>query len=339
VTRAQASVLILLGILLALLWLAPEVPLLGFAAVLLAVALRAGADPLAARTGLPGWAAVLIIAALVVGVLSLAAWAAAGPLAEQAKQLSEELPRSLAALRDRIAGTGWGDWLLRQAEPGRLMSDGGAENAAAAAAQAASSTLGGLGNLVLVLLLALYLAAQPEPYLNGLRQLFHPDLDPPVADTLAEAGTALRGWLLGQAVGMSVAGALTWLGLMALGVPLAGLLATIIALLNFIPIIGPLIGAVPAMLLALTQSPGLALWVAALIVAVQMVEGNFLTPMVQSRTADIPPALLLLVQVLAGALFGLLGVALAAPLTALGLVLVRRGYVQEWLGRAPPARD
>jgi predicted PurR-regulated permease PerM len=332
VTRAHASVLILLGILLALLWLAPEVPLLGFAAVLLAVALRAGADPLARRTGLPGWAAVLIIAALVLVAIGLAGWAAAGPLTEQAKQLSEELPKSLAALRDRLAGTGWGDWLLRQAEPGQLMASGGAGDAAAAAAQAASSTLGGLGNLVLVVLLALYLATQPEPYLHGLRQLFHPDLEPPVRDTLAEAGDSLRGWLLGQVIGMAVAGTLTWLGLMALGVPLAGLLATIIGLLNFIPIVGPLIGAVPAVLLALTQSPTLALWVIALVIVVQNVEGNLLTPMVQSQTADIPPALLLLVQVLTGALFGLLGVALAAPLTALGLVLVRRGYVQEWLG-------
>jgi predicted PurR-regulated permease PerM len=210
------------------------------------------------------------------------------------------------------------------------MGDGGAQGAAAA--QAASSTLGGLGNLVLLLLLGLYLATQPEPYLRGLRRLFHPDLDPPLRDVLAEAGTALRGWLLGQAFAMVIAGTLIWLGLMALGVPLAGLLATIIGLLNFMPVVGPVIGAVPAVLLAMTQSPSLGLWVVALVVAVETVEGNFLTPMVQSQTADVPPALLLLVQLLAGALFGLLGLALAAPLTALGLVLVRRGYVEEWLG-------
>ena len=71
---------------------------------------------------------------------------------------------------------------------------------------------------------------------------------------------------------------------------------------------------------------------------VQNVEGNFLTPMVQSHTADLPPALLLVTQVLTGALFGLLGVALAAPLSALGMVLVRRGYVEGWLGR-PPQQD
>jgi predicted PurR-regulated permease PerM len=335
-TRAQGSVLVLFGLLILLLWLVPEVPLLGFAAVLLALALRAGGEPLARRTGLPDWAGVLIVAVLVVVALGLAGWAAAGPLAEQATQLAQSLPKSLETLRARIAGTAWGDWLLRQAEPGRLMGSGGAEKAADAAAQAAGSTLGGLGNLVLVVLLALYLAVQPKGYLSGLRSLFDPRLDRRVEETLAEAGQTLRGWLLGQAFAMVVAGTLTWLGLWALGVPLAGLLATIIGLLNFIPVLGPVIGGVPAVLLAMTEDPMLGLWVVGLIVAVQTVEGNFLTPMVQARTADLPPALLLIVQVLTGALFGLLGVALAAPLSALGMVLVKHAYVEGWLEREPP---
>ncbi len=330
-TRSQASVLILLGLLLALFWLAPEVPLLGFAAVLLALALRAGAEPLARKTGMPAWAGVLVVAVLVVAAIGLAGWAAAGPLTEQARELAQQLPRSFETLRDKLADTGWGDWVLRQVDPGRLFGVGGAENAAAAAASAASSTLGGLGNLVLVVLLGLYLAVQPEGYIRGLRHLFSPDLDGRVRETLEEAGQTLRGWLLGQAFAMVVAGILTWIGLMLLGVPLAGLLATIVAVLNFIPVIGPLIGAVPAMLLALTQDPVLPFWVLGVIVLVQNIEGNFLTPMVQSRTADLPPALLLVTQVLTGALFGLLGVALAAPLSALGLVVVRKGYVEGWL--------
>ncbi len=117
--------------------------------------------------------------------------------------------------------------------------------------------------------------------------------------------------------------------------PLAGLLAMIIGLLNFIPVLGPVIGGVPAALLAAPQDPTLGLWVVGLIVVVQTVEGNLLTPMVQARTADLPPALLLLVQVLTGALFGLPGVALVAPLSALGLALVRSAYVEGWLGREP----
>jgi predicted PurR-regulated permease PerM len=148
---------------------------------------------------------------------------------------------------------------------------------------------------------------------------------------------ALRGWLLGQGFAMVFTGTLITLGLTLLGVPLAGVLGAIAAVLNFVPYLGPLIAAVPAMLLAMTQQPTLALWVALLFLAVQSVEGNVLTPMVQARTADLPPVLLLLTQVLMGALFGLLGVALAAPLAAVGQVLVRRAYVEGWLRRDVPA--
>lgn len=338
-SRSQASVLILLGFVLALFWLAPEVPLLGFAAVLLALALHAGGEPLARRTGLPPWAGVLVVALLVVLAILLAGWAAAGPLTQQAQQLGQELPRSLETLRNTVAGTGWGEWILERADPGKLFGGGAAEGAAAVAASAASSTLGGLGNAVLVVLLALYLAVDPGSYLRGLRHLFAPPLDASVRETFEELGQTLRGWLLGQGFAMIVAGTMTWIGFMLLGLPLAGLLATIIAVLNFIPVIGPMIGAVPAMLLALTVSPSLVLWVIGIVVLVQTVEGNFLTPMVQSRTADLPPALLLVAQVLTGALFGLLGVALAAPLSALGMVLVRRGYIEGWLGRVPQTDD
>ena len=106
--------------------------------------------------------------------------------------------------------------------------------------------------------------------------------------------------------------------------------------MNFIPVLGPVIGGVPAVLLAVTQDPILGAWVVGLIVLVQTVEGNFLTPMVQARTADLPPALLLIVQVLTGALFGLLGIALAAPLSAIGLVVVKHAYVEGWLEHEPP---
>ncbi|TCZ63673.1 AI-2E family transporter [Roseicella aquatilis] len=336
-TRAQGSVLVLFGLLLLLFWLVPEVPLLGFAAVLLALALRAGGEPLARRTGLPDWAAVLLVTACAFGAILVVAWGASGSLAEQVTQLVQALPKGLESLRDRLAGTAWGDWLLRQAAPGRLVGvGGGAENAAVAAARAASSTLGGLGNLVLVVLVALYLAVKPDTYLSGLRSLFDPRLDGRVQETLAEAGHTLRGWLLGQAFAMVVAGTLTALGLWALGVPLPFLLGGIVGLLNFIPVLGPVIGGIPAVLLAMTQEPMLGLWVAGLILLVQNIEGNFLTPMVQQRTADLPPALLLIVQVLTGALFGLLGIALAAPLSALGVVLVRRAYVEGWLEREPP---
>lgn len=332
-SRAGASLLILLGALLALLWLAPEVPLLGFAAVLLATALRLPAGWVAKHTGMRRWVAVLALAGTVVLVLGLGGWLAAGPLSAQANQLIEDLPEALATLRERLGQGAVTGWLSERLRPEALAGSGGAM--ASSAAAAAGTTLGALGNAVLVLLMGIYLAVAPATYRRGLVALAHPDRRARLAAVLGECGEALRGWLLGQGFAMVVSGTLTWLGLMALGVPLAGVLAVLAALLGFIPYLGPVIAAVPAMLLALTESPVLALWVAALFVAVQNVEGNLLTPMVQQRAADLPPVLLLLAQVLMGALFGLLGVALAAPAAAVGLVLVRRLYVEDWLERPP----
>jgi len=143
----------------------------------------------------------------------------------------------------------------------------------------------------------------------------------------------LRGWLAGQAFAMVVSGSLIFAGLTALGIPLAGVLAVLAALLNFIPNIGPVIAATPAILLAATISPWMPLWVALVFFASQFIEGNILTPMVQARMADLPPAALLLAQVLMAGAFGLLGVALAAPLAAVVSVLVRRIYAEGWLGR------
>ncbi len=334
-TRPQASVLILLAALLALFWLAPSVPLLGFAAVLLAVALRIPAAWVAAHTGLRRWVAVLGLALGVVGLLALGISFAWAPLVDQANQLSRDLPASIAALREQLSGTGIGAWLAEHLEPARLLG-GSAGSGMASAMTAASTTLGALANVVLVVLMGLYLAVRPHLYLRGLRALLAPSIDARARDALAECGTVLRGWLLGQAFAMAVTGLLTWLGLTLLGVPLAGVLAAIAALLGFIPYLGPVLAAVPAVLLALTVSPMLALWAALLFVGIQTLEGNVLTPLVQARAADLAPVVLLLAQILAGALFGLLGVALAAPAAAVATVLVRRGYVEGWLGRTVP---
>ena len=327
---ATASLLVLLGALLALLWLAPEVPLLGFAAILVAIALRAPAEIVAPLAGIRRWAAVLALLLLLVLLVALAAWFAVDPLTQQATQLMQDLPRSIGLLRDRIAETRLGAWLVPRLRLDEMIDGGSAVTQAAAAA---SGTLGALGNAALVLLIGVYLALSPPTYLRGLRLLTHRSIDAPVRAAFAECGRVLRGWLLGQAFAMLVTGLLTWFGLMLLGVPLSGVLALITAILGFIPVIGPVIAAVPAMLLALTQSPMLVLYVALLFFAVQFIEGNILTPMVQSEAADLPPALLLLAQILLGAWYGLLGVALAAPLAAAGLVVVRRAYVEGWLER------
>jgi predicted PurR-regulated permease PerM len=330
--RIQGSILVIVALALLLFIVAPAVPLLGFAGLLLAVAMSVPAQALVRTTGCPGWVAVLVVVTGGVTVAAMGAFAIAGPLGEQATALTEALPRSLAALREQLAAHqsfGWlAEWLARTARP---------DVDAGMAASAATATLGWIGDAVLVLLIGVYVAVRPQDYAAALRTLLHPAIEREAAETLRECSVVLGGWLLGQAVAMAVSGVATWIGLRLLGVPMAGALAVIAALLGFIPNIGPVLAAVPAMLLAATVSPWLALWVALLFLAVQFLEGNILTPLVQARVADLPPAALLLAQVLMASAFGLLGVALAAPLTAVGAVIVRRSYAEGWLGR-PPAK-
>jgi predicted PurR-regulated permease PerM len=129
-----------------------------------------------------------------------------------------------------------------------------------------------------------------------------------------------------------VNGVLSGVALWLLGIPLAFLLGVLTGLLNFIPNIGPILAATPAVLLALTEGPTTALWVALLYVVLQNLEGFVLTPLVQQRTVALPAAVIILVQVLLGVLMGTLGVLLATPLAASVLVLVKMLYVEDALG-------
>jgi predicted PurR-regulated permease PerM len=124
----------------------------------------------------------------------------------------------------------------------------------------------------------------------------------------------------------------TSLGLALLGVPLALVLGIIAGLLDFIPYIGPIMAGVPAVMLALSDSPTQALYVVLLFVGLQILEGYVVLPLIERRTVSLPPALTISMQVLLGSLFGLSGIALATPLAAVVTVLVAMLYVQDVLG-------
>jgi predicted PurR-regulated permease PerM len=119
-------------------------------------------------------------------------------------------------------------------------------------------------------------------------------------------------------------------------VPLALILAVVAFLLTFIPFIGPLLSAIPVVLVAFSAGPATALDALLLYSAIQMLEGYVLTPNVQRRSVSLPPALTIAAQVLLGVLVGALGVILATPLAATGLVVVKELYVREVLGDDQP---
>jgi predicted PurR-regulated permease PerM len=177
------------------------------------------------------------------------------------------------------------------------------------------------------------MASDPAVYRRGLVLLMPSRAEETTVAALDDASRGLRGWMVGQAISSRVVAALTWAGLALLGVPASGGLGLIAGLLDVIPMLGPIIAGVPAVLLAFTVSPITALWTLLLFLLVQQLQGNFLQPMIQKQAVDVPPAVLLFAVVAAGMLFGSLGVLLAAPLTVVVYVIVQRVYVRTLLGK------
>jgi predicted PurR-regulated permease PerM len=196
-----------------------------------------------------------------------------------------------------------------------------------------TSFVGGLADLLLIVFGGLFLAAQPGLYRQGFLLLLPPGGSRErVAGTLDASGTALRRWLLGQLVAMLLVFVLTGLGLWAIGVPAALALALLAGLAEFVPLIGPIVAAIPALLIALSDGWQTALWTLLLYLAIQQVESNLIMPVVQHRVVSLPPAVTLFAVVAFGLLFGSLGVLFATPLAVVVFVAVKKLWVRETLG-------
>lgn len=200
-------------------------------------------------------------------------------------------------------------------------------------AAAAGVTLGALGDFILMLLLAVFLAAEPRLYRDGALRLLPVGHRRKVGEALDQCALALGGWLKGQGISMIFVGTTTALGLWLLGVPLALLLGLVAGLLDFIPFLGPMVSGALAVLLAFTEGPQTALHVAILALAIQQLEGNVMMPLVQRWAVQLPPALGVVGVVLVAGVFGLPGVLFATPLVVVAMVLVKKLYVEGLLER------
>jgi predicted PurR-regulated permease PerM len=324
--------------LLLLLWFGAPVFLLVFAGILLAVFLHGVSEFLREHTPLTyGWSLAVVVLMLSASI-GMGVWLAGAALGEQIDELSRRLPSSLHKLQQHLERYTWAQSLLAELpKTGKEIS--AKTDVVAKAPGVLYKVLGALGAFVVFLFLGLYLAIEPGVYTRGLLRLVPLYKRARVQAVVYEIGQMLERWLVGRMFSMLIVGGLTTLGLWLLGVPLALALGLLAALGEFIPNIGPLLAFAPAGLLALTESTTRALSVLALYLGLQGFESYVLTPLVEKRAVALPPVLTITAQVLLGLLAGGLGLALAAPLAAVGMVLVQRFYVEDTLGdtlEAPP---
>lgn len=320
-------------LLLILLYYTFDVILLIFGAALLAIFLRGLAEILGRFVTISETWLVLIVSALLIAILAGAIALLAPDVADQVRHLRVELPRSAESVATYISQFGWGRTLIEQLpsvedmrqsiNPSSLLSGVGGFF---------SSTVGAVGNFFIVILLAIYLATEPRFYVHGFIKLFPKPRRHRATQVVASVGDTLRWWLIGKVGSMIFIGILTWIGLSIIGVPLALTLGLIAGLLSFIPNFGPIISALPALLLAFIASPITAVYVLGLYVGVQLIESNIVTPLIERETVELPPALTIVFQLALAVLVGGLGLILATPLLAVIMVVVQMVYIQDVLG-------
>ena len=318
---------IALVVALILLWTLRDVALLFFAAILLSSFLRALSELLSRRTHLPQRLALMTTVVAIVVVLAAAVWATGVPMARQLQDLGTTLPGAWAAFQHWATSFQLGqrlvDWM------------GGAKDVTvpwAKIAGVASRVTTSIADIVLVFLIGIYLALDPDVYFRGSLSIVPSAQRQQLGDALEQSGTALRRWLLGQFITMAIVGLTVGVGLALLGMPLAPAIGLLAGLFEFVPFFGALAAAVLGILLAFAQGPTQALHVALFFVVVQQLEGNVLTPMVQKWAAHLPPVMSLLSVLIFGALFGVAGVVLGTPLMVVALVLVKALYVDRLQG-------
>ncbi|MBK9155865.1 MAG: AI-2E family transporter [Chloracidobacterium sp.] len=329
----SVGIVLLVVLLLVLVYFVLDVLLLIFAAALFAIFLRGLADLLHRYANIPeGWA-VIAVSLLLIGIMAGAIALLAPDVAVQMTHLREELPKSATAAGDYIRQFGWGRALIDQLPSVETVrSSVSASTLLAGVGGFFSSTVGAIGNFFIGILLAVYFAVEPRVYVRGFTNLFPLDKRTRAREVLFAISDTLRWWLIGKVGSMIFIGLLTWIGLSLLGVPLALALGVIAGLLSFIPNFGPIISAIPALLLAFIDSPIKAVYVLGLYIGVQLIESNLVTPFIERQTVELPPALTIVFQLALAVLVGGLGLVLATPLLAMLIVLVQMIYVEDIIG-------
>lgn len=320
-------------------WYGRSVLLLAFAGVLLAVFLRTVASWIAEHTPLGVRSAVGVAVVLFVAPIVVAFWLRGPAIAQEVGQLREGVPAAAKQVRVWLDRNPLGRQIVAQLPgadaAGASAPGGGAlqpRTVAAEAGNVASGLVGVAIDAIVLLVVGLGLAIQPEPYVNGVIRLVPLRKRDSARQVLEELRHALARWLMGVAVAMVIMGVTTGVGLALLHVPLAFTLGLIAGVFEFVPYVGPVAAGIPSLLLAFTQGPEHALYVLFLFAGLHLFEGYILQPYIAYKTVWLPPALTILAQVVLGLFGGILGVAVAAPLTAVVMVLVKRLYVEDALG-------
>jgi len=320
--------LIVLGLVLLalLLWKLADVLLLAFGAILVALILRASADLLVGYLRVPErwalWISTLLIFAIGLGLIALFG----AQIRAQFSNVVERLPFVIDNLSKNLGFGAVSDDLSE------MVNNMPSSGLASRIAGIGGAVLSGLADFLLVVIAGIYIASAPKLYKQGFIKLFPKRHHERVESSLDASGQALRLWLMSQLIAMSCVAVLSGLAFWLIGLPSPYALGLIAGLADFIPFLGPILGALPAVLFAFSVNGETALWTVLAVLAIQQIEGNVIFPLVARSVVSIPPALALFAILVGSILFGTLGLVFGFPLAVVAYVLVKKLYVREALG-------
>lgn len=301
--------------------------ILVFGSVVVAVVLRSIADPLVRYTPLNDTIGTLVALLLIVLAIAGLSYFFGYQLAQEAAGLSARVPQGWEQLQAQILALPYGAQVLEQ-----LSSAGGqAARAFSIAPRLAMGFASGLATLLLVIVAGVFLATDPGGARDGVLTMLPHGARARGREVLNACGFALKGWLRAQALSMVLVGGLATIGLYILGVPSALALGVLSGLAQFVPIVGPFVATVPAVLVGATAGWQTAWLTLALYVAISQLEANLITPLVQRNVASLPVVLGVFAVVGIGSLFGAVGVLFATPLALTLYTVVTMLYRQDVL--------
>jgi predicted PurR-regulated permease PerM len=194
------------------------------------------------------------------------------------------------------------------------------------------SLVGGLVSFAVVIFLSLYFVASPDVYWRGMLRLVPIPSRPRMREIMQRLDLTLRRYLQAQIILMLMTGAATIIALGVLGIPLAGALGVITGLFSFIPNFGPIIAVIPIIAVVMINTPAQLGTALLIFFAIQLVVSQVVTPLLIGQEMNLPPAIILISQLVAGIFFGFLGLLLSVPLTAIIVVFINEIYVRDILG-------
>jgi predicted PurR-regulated permease PerM len=308
-----------------LIWYLFGVVLMAFGAIILAMLLRLLAQPLMRRLSVPEPIALIISGIVILVVIAGTGYLFGTRISNEFEDVVQRTAVASSAIEQSMQQTALGNYLLRH-----LSSDNFSLTAMLPGVLSVSTTF--LEGVIIMLICGAYLAAQPRLYRSGLIWLFPPSKHARAAEIFDGIAEALRLWLLGQLAEMFLIGALSMFAVWIIGVPSPAALGLIAAIGEFIPYLGPILAAIPAVLVAITKSPEMALWTVLAYLVIHQLEGQIVAPLIQRHMVAIPPAVMLFGIVAITYLFGAIAIIFAAPIAVAVFAAVNLVYVRDTLG-------